>query len=127
MTSLGGVFIAFYYNNLLPTNAFSINRSIDIILAPIVGGLGTLLGPIVGAFILTPVGEGLIKALERLGIEVPGAKQIFYGLVLLAIIWFLPGGIWPALVHIWHARIRPALLRVGHALARRLKRSAGRG
>ena len=100
MTSLGGVFIAFYDNNLLPTNAFSINRSIDIILAPIVGGLGTLLGPIIGAFILTPVGEGLIKLLEWLGLAVPGAKQIFYGLVLLTIIWFLPGGIWPALARL---------------------------
>lgn len=97
MTSLGGVFIAFYYNNLWPVDAFSITRSIDIILAPIVGGLGTLLGPIVGAFILTPIGEALIALLERLGLAVPGAKQIFYGVVLLAIIWFLPGGIWPAL------------------------------
>jgi branched-chain amino acid transport system permease protein len=97
MTSLGGVFIAFYYNNIWPVDAFSITRSIDIILAPIVGGLGTLLGPIVGAFILTPIGEALIALLERLGLAVPGAKQIFYGLVLLTIIWFLPGGIWPAL------------------------------
>src|SRR5262249_54007668 len=97
MTSLGGVFVAFYNNNIWPVNEFSITRSIDIIMAPFVGGLGTVLGPIVGAFILTPMGEALIALLERLGLAVPGAKQIFYGIVLLAIIWFLPGGIWPAL------------------------------
>jgi len=99
MTALGGVFTAFYYNGLFPERVFSIDRSIELILAPIVGGLGTLLGPIVGAFILTPVGETLISVLEHLGIAVPGAKQIFYGLVLLAIIWLRPDGVWP-----WLAR-----------------------
>ncbi len=99
MTALGGVFTAFYYNNLFPERVFSINSSIDLILAPIIGGLGTLMGPIVGAFILTPVGEALIGVLEHLGLAVPGAKQIFYGLVLLAIIWLRPDGVWP-----WLAR-----------------------
>ncbi len=99
MTALGGVFTAFYYNNLFPERVFSINSSIDLILAPIIGGLGTLMGPIVGAFILTPVGETLIGVLEHLGLAVPGAKQIFYGLVLLAIIWLRPDGVWP-----WLAR-----------------------
>ena len=39
------------------------SRSIEIILAPIVGGLGTLFGPVVGAFVLTPLGETLTAAL----------------------------------------------------------------
>ena len=43
MTAVGGVFYAFYYNNLFPAQVFDISRSIELILAPIVGGLGTRL------------------------------------------------------------------------------------
>jgi len=47
--ALAGVWNAFYYNNLFPETAFAMGRSIEITLAPIIGGLGTLFGPIVGA------------------------------------------------------------------------------
>ena len=50
MTSFAGVVYAFYYNNLFPEQVFNISRSIDIILGPIVGGVGTLFGPILGEF-----------------------------------------------------------------------------
>jgi len=95
MTSLGGVVFAFYYNNLFPEEVFSINRSIELILAPIFGGLGTLFGPILGAFILTGLAETLTTTLAALGIDVPGAKQVFYGICLLLVITVLPDGVWP--------------------------------
>lgn len=95
MTSIGGVFIAFYYNNLFPSDAFGMHRSIELILAPIIGGMGTLFGPILGAFILTPLGEGLTLLMDQLGIQAPGVKQLFYGIILLVIIRFVPGGVWP--------------------------------
>ena len=57
MTSFAGVIYAFYYNNLFPEQVFHILRSIEIILGPIVGGVGTLFGPILGAFILTGLAE----------------------------------------------------------------------
>ncbi|MBI3446659.1 MAG: branched-chain amino acid ABC transporter permease [Magnetospirillum sp.] len=95
LTALGGVFFAFYYNNLFPNQAFGMNRSIEIILAPIVGGLGTLFGPILGALILTPLGEGITAATEAMGFKAAGIKQLCYGLSLLAIVKFLPEGVWP--------------------------------
>ena len=49
MTAVAGVFFAFYYNSLFPEQIFSFTRSIEIILGPVIGGLGTLFGPIVGA------------------------------------------------------------------------------
>ena len=61
MTSVAGVFFAFYYNNLFPEQVFHISRSIELILAPIIGGIGTLFGPILGAFVLT----GLSEARDR--------------------------------------------------------------
>jgi branched-chain amino acid transport system permease protein len=50
---------------------------------------------VVGAFILTPLGELLIGATETLGINAPGAKALFYGLILMLIISVLPSGVWP--------------------------------
>ena len=97
MTSLAGVFFAFYYNNLFPEQIFHISRSIEIILGPIIGGIGTLFGPILGAAVLTVLADGITELLATLGLEIPGVKQVFYGLVLLTVVMFLPNGIWPAL------------------------------
>ena len=95
MTAFAGVIYAFYYNNLFPEQVFPILRSIEIILGPIVGGVGTLFGPILGAFILTGLAETLTAALNALGVDLPGAKQVFYGICLLLVITKLPDGVWP--------------------------------
>ena len=95
MTSFAGMIYAFYYNNLFPEQVFHISRSIEIILAPIVGGVGTLFGPILGAFILTGLAESLTTALALAGVDMPGAKQVFYGVCLLLAIAALPEGVWP--------------------------------
>jgi branched-chain amino acid transport system permease protein len=100
MTSVAGVFFAFYYNNLFPEQVFSIARSIEIILGPIIGGAGTLVGPIVGAFLLTGLAETMWEFLRAVGLDAPGTRQVFYGLVLLAIIIVQPAGVWP-----WLARL----------------------
>ena len=97
LTAVSGVFFAFYYNNLFPEQIFHISRSIEIILGPIIGGIGTLFGPILGAFVLTVLADGITEILAYAGVEVPGIKQVFYGVVLLAVVMFLPNGIWPAL------------------------------
>jgi branched-chain amino acid transport system permease protein len=95
MTGVSGVFFAFYYNNLFPEQIFHISRSIEIILGPIIGGIGTLFGPILGAAVLTLLSDGITEGLAAAGWEIPGIKQVFYGVVLLAVIMFLPNGIWP--------------------------------
>ena len=97
LTSLAGVVFAFYYNNLFPEQIFHISRSIELILGPIIGGIGTLFGPILGAVVLTLLSDGITELLAAFGWEIPGIKQVFYGVVLLAVVMFLPHGIWPAL------------------------------
>ena len=97
MTALSGVFFAFYNNNLFPEQIFHISRSIEIILGPIIGGVGTLFGPILGAAVLTVLSDSITELLARFGWEIPGVKQVFYGIVLLLVIMFLPNGIWPPL------------------------------
>jgi len=93
LTALAGVWNAFYYNNLFPETAFATGRSIEITLAPIIGGLGTLFGPVVGAVVLTGLGEAFTDVGEVL--RIPGIKQIFYGLALLVIVMYRPAGVWP--------------------------------
>jgi branched-chain amino acid transport system permease protein len=99
ITSFAGVFYAFFYNNLFPEQIFNISRSIEIILGPIIGGVGTLFGPILGAFVLTGLAELLNTAMSAVGIDLPGAKQVFYGVCLLLVVVALPEGVWP-----WLAR-----------------------
>ena len=97
MTAVAGVFFAFYYNNLFPEQIFNISRSIEIILGPVIGGVGTLFGPVLGAAVLTLLSDGITDALGAFGLDIPGVKQVFYGLVLLGVVMFLPHGIWPAI------------------------------
>ena len=70
-----------------------------IILGPIIGGVGTLFGPLLGAFLLEFVAEGLRTLLAWANIDLPGSNQIFFGLVLLAVVIAMPEGVWP-----WLAR-----------------------
>ena len=70
MTAVAGVFFAFYYNNLFPEQVFHISRSIELILAPIIGGIGTLFGPILGAFVLTGLSEGDDRVAARARLRV---------------------------------------------------------
>jgi branched-chain amino acid transport system permease protein len=99
MTAFAGVFYAFYYNNLFPEQVFSVSRSIEIILAPIIGGVGTLFGTIVGVVVYEIFAEGLRLALATFDWDVPGVRQLVFGLLLLIVVVTLPEGVWP-----WLAR-----------------------
>jgi len=93
MTALAGAIEAFYYNNLYPSSVFAIGNSVELMSAPIVGGLGTLGGPLLGAFVLTVLGETMTTLTSTIHLD--GLKQWCYGAVLLAIVVLRPGGIWP--------------------------------
>ncbi len=95
MTAIGGIFYAFYYNNLYPESIFSMHKSIEIILGPIIGGLGTLFGPILGAALLATLGETLSHLTE--GYAADGVKALIYGVCMLLIVYLRPAGIWPSL------------------------------
>jgi len=50
---------------------------------------------IIGAFLLTGLSESMQEILTALGLDAPGAKQVFYGLCLLVVVMALPDGVWP--------------------------------
>ncbi|MBI4273711.1 MAG: branched-chain amino acid ABC transporter permease [Rhizobiales bacterium] len=93
LSGIAGVWYAFYYNNLFPETTFSTGKSIELILGTVVGGVGTLFGPILGAFILTPLGELLTHLTEEFKLD--GIKQFFWGLCVAGIVLFRPAGLWP--------------------------------
>lgn len=91
LTALGGTFYAQFYLNIHPSVVFSTPLSIEILLRAYVGGAGTVLGPLVGAAILTPLGELTRSAFARGGLE--GLHLVVYGALLVATVLFFPRGI----------------------------------
>ena len=97
VTSFAGVFYAFFYNNLFPEQVFSISRSIEIILGPIIGGIGTLFGPILGAFVLTGLAETLNSGDGRVRHRSAGRQAGVLRHLPAARVVALPDGVWPPL------------------------------
>jgi len=95
LTGVGGTFYAFYLFSLQPNSVFGIPLSVEIIIRPIVGGSGTLLGPIFGSFILSPLGEVSRIYFSEGGWT--GVHLIVYGALLIGVVLFLPQGAYPAL------------------------------
>lgn len=89
LTALGGTFYAQYFSFIDPTLAFGPAVSVEILLRPIVGGPGTLLGPVLGSLVLTPLSE-LTRSFIR---GRPGVDVMVYGAVLVVVVTFLPGGL----------------------------------
>ena len=88
--ALGGTFYAQFYRSVDPSNILSISFSIDFVLLSIIGGTKSLFGPIVGAVMLTPVGE---IARVNLGGSYSGLHKIVYGIVLIGVVLYLPNGL----------------------------------
>lgn len=88
-TGLAGVFYAQKFLYLDPGIAFGPAVSVESLLVPIVGGLGTLFGPLLGAAALHIVGE---VAREMIG-DAPGLNMVVFGTILVLMVMFLPRGI----------------------------------
>jgi branched-chain amino acid transport system permease protein len=93
VSAIAGAFIAFYNNNLYPETIFAMERSIEAMLPAIIGGLGTLCGPILGAFVLIALNQTLTEMTASWGIN--GIKQLLYGLILAIVVIAQPRGLWP--------------------------------
>ena len=91
MTSLAGAFYANYIFYLHPNSLFGMSMSIELILRPIVGGLGTLFGPIIGSIILTPLSEISRAYFTKGGLE--GLHLVLYGILTILVVLFMPKGI----------------------------------
>lgn len=90
-TALGGTFYIQYLQFIDPEIAFRMDITIEMVLRPLIGGLGTLWGPLVGSLLLTPLAEICNVFLGgRMGVHL-----IFYGIILILVIIYAPQGLIP--------------------------------
>ena len=82
-----GVFIAYYYRYLHP-DMFSLDEGFSVLSMCIIGGSGTLLGPIVGAFVINAFTEGFRFASDW--------RMVMYALLIIIMMWVRPQGLFGA-------------------------------
>jgi branched-chain amino acid transport system permease protein len=97
LTALGGTFYAYFQFYLQPNTVLHINHSVDIMIRPIVGGSGTILGPVLGSFLLELLGE---FSRTYFAAGTAGLNIVIYGLLLIIVVLFLPRGVYPTLAHL---------------------------
>jgi branched-chain amino acid transport system permease protein len=90
LTAMAGTFYAQFVLFITPTRTISIDMSVQMVIMAVLGGLGTVLGPLFGAIVLVPVAE-ITRALW--GGSLQGVHLIVYGALLIATVLYLPKGI----------------------------------
>ena len=89
LAAAGGCFYAQYFLFIDAGIAYGPWISIAALLAPIVGGAGTVFGPLLGALVVKTLGE----ATKLVAGDAPGLDLVIYGCVLILIVAFAPSGI----------------------------------
>lgn len=105
LTALGGCIYGVFLSALQPQPMFEITLSVQIALVAIIGGRGTLFGPLAGAALLTLAGELFRNVFAQ-------ANLLVYGVLIVLVIMYMPDGVM--------GEVRKRLVR------RRYARSVGR-
>lgn len=110
-TSLAGSFYAIYIGFIDPPTVLALDISVQIVLICIIGGIGTIWGPVVGSLVLVPLSEALRSNLiaqaifkaglasEESGIGIflkdnlAHAHALIYGILVVIVILFMPDGV----------------------------------
>lgn len=90
LTALGGTFYAQLMLYFYPKSILGLDMSYEIAFIALIGGRGTILGPVLGALLLRPVSE-----LTRiyLGNSLPGLHLVIFGLILIVVMRYYPKGL----------------------------------
>jgi branched-chain amino acid transport system permease protein len=99
-TALAGSFAAFYIGFIEPQAVFGLDVSVQVVLICIIGGIGTVTGPMIGAVILVLLSEALRANLLGQVLPVPPwlkdnlahAHVLIYGVLVIIVILFMPDG-----------------------------------
>ncbi len=102
IAGMGGCFFAQYFLYIDPTIVFGVDKSVEMLLVSMIGGAGTVYGPLIGAVLLAGVSD-VTRALT----DVQGLSLVLYGTLLVIIIAFLPNGLIDLFQRMWR-RLSPA-------------------
>jgi branched-chain amino acid transport system permease protein len=97
----GGCFYAQYFLFVDAGIAYGPWISVEALLAPVIGGAGTALGPLLGALVIKTLGE-VTKLITG---DAPGLDLVVYGSALIVVVAFAPRGLTGVLSE-WHDRFR---------------------
>lgn len=98
MTAIGGTVYAQYLLFIDPASTFATINSVEIMIRPIIGGPGTVLGPLLGSVVLTPLSEFTRLTFQSYS----GVYLMFYGMILVIVIMFLPNGLMGIMKNLFH-------------------------
>ncbi|CAM3424747.1 Vitamin B12 import ATP-binding protein BtuD [Bordetella sputigena] len=90
LTSIIGTFHITYLTFIDPASAFSLDLSVQIAMFALIGGLGTVAGPVAGTFLVLPIAELARGWLSAVG---NGMHGLIYGLILVAVVLTIPRGL----------------------------------
>ena len=111
LTSLAGSFYGIYVGFVDPPTVLGLDVSVQIMLICIIGGMGTLWGPVLGSLVLVPLSEalrsnmiteglvksGLVNADSKIGLflkeNLSHAHVLLYGILVVVVILFMPDGL----------------------------------
>ena len=89
LTALGGTFYAQYLLFIEPPLVFGTAFSVEMVIRPLVGGLGTIGGPLLGSVLLTPLSEFTRSVFRGMA----GVDLMLFGAILIVVILYMPDGI----------------------------------
>ncbi len=101
-----GTFYAQYVLFVDPDSVFGISFTIDAIVYSFIGGVGTALGPLLGAVLMVPTLDALLGAL---GGQISGLHLIIYGVIIIIVMRFAPEGVLGLLQDRWRLARRREL------------------
>ncbi|HEV1996489.1 MAG TPA: branched-chain amino acid ABC transporter permease [Candidatus Acidoferrum sp.] len=100
LTALAGALYGSAFQFIVPDSILSLEISIQIAIITMLGGAGTLLGPIVGAVLLLSASEVFKNQFKE-------SHLLIYGILIVVVVLFLPEGIVGGLQHRLRKRIKP--------------------
>ncbi len=103
LTALAGTFYAQFTLYIHPKSIISLDLSFEIAFIALIGGRGSIAGPILGALLLRPVGD---FARIYFGDTLPGMHLIIFGLVLILVMHYQPRGLQEPLTRVYKNFVR---------------------
>jgi len=103
LTALAGTFYAQFTLYIHPKSIISLDLSFEIAFIALIGGRGSIAGPILGALLLRPVGD-----FSRIyfGDSLPGMHLVIFGLVLILVMHYQPRGLQEPLTRVYNNLVK---------------------